>query len=125
VVTADAVRLGVVLGGGKLVPFDTSSSRQPALYEAIDIDGDAPLAVAMHPEGRTLALLSADNRLRLIEVARPDAVTVGEPVDLVPGERMPLGCDLGWSPAGDELWVLLGDNAESLKVGPILLGCWQ
>ncbi len=118
VVTADAAQLGVVVGGGRLIPFDTSVPRAPALYEEVAV-GDGEIAdVALHPEGRSLGVLFSDNRLVIAEVARPDAVKVGDAVDLLPGERMPLGRDLGWSPAGDELWVLVGDGAESLRVGP-------
>jgi IPT/TIG domain-containing protein len=118
VVTAEGAALGVAVVPGHLVPFETSTPSQPALYDPVALDGDdAVVAAALHPQGRSLGLLLADNRLRLVEVGRPDAAVVGDPIELLPGERVPLARDLGWSPAGDELWVLTGDGAASLAVG--------
>lgn len=98
---------------------DVEDARTPALYEPLAVAaGGAVVAAAMAPRGAQLAVLVADgNQLIPVDISSPALPTLGAPVALLPDERVSLARELGYSPAGDELWVISGDNAESLRAG--------
>ncbi len=114
---AEAPRLAVI-GDGKLTLFSTRQSSRPAPYEPIYLPNELKNATAfeLSPDGKVLAALVPDgNRLVALEVQEnPPAVRVQSSIDILPGEHLPLVRDLAWSSDGETLWVVSGDNAQSL-----------
>lgn len=119
VVTAARAPVGAVLGGGRVTVIDTGNALSPGTYDAAPVAGlGAVTAAAMHPEGGLLVVMSAQgNTLLPIDLGNRAAVRAGAPVSAMPGESLPMVRDLGFSPMGDELWVVAGDNAGSLVGG--------
>lgn len=73
-------------------------------------------AAAFSPEGGYLAVLSSQgNALSLIALG--DDTSIVAKLDLMWGDTVPLVQDLVFSPAGDEIWVLSGNNTESVVAG--------
>jgi hypothetical protein len=110
--------LVAAIGDGKLTLFSTKVSSRPAPYEAIDLPKDARGAHAfeLSPDGKLLAaLLPEGNKLVVLELQEsPPALRPFTTVDLLPGERLPLVRDLSWASDGETLWVVSGDNVQSL-----------
>jgi hypothetical protein len=108
----------LVMGGGKITFFSTVLSSRPAPYPSIDLPAALKTAhsLALSPEGRLLAGLLADgNRLVTFELQEnPPAVRPYNTIDLLPGDRLPLVRDLSWASDGETLWVVSGDNQQSL-----------
>jgi hypothetical protein len=95
----------------------TRNPRQPAFYDAMDLPMGArsPRAIELSPDGRLLALLIGEgNRLVALDVSSPPASPVVTAVDLLPDSRLPLVRDLAFSADGETLWVVSGDNKDSL-----------
>ena len=120
VACATDAALGVVVGGTTMTAFDLGDARNPAIYAPWNL-GDAAAslrALGIDPRGRFVALLLADgNRLASIDMTTPAAPRGGTTLDLLPAEHLSLVADFGFSPNGDELWVIAGDNRESLVAG--------
>ncbi|HUH02274.1 MAG TPA: hypothetical protein VML75_09765 [Kofleriaceae bacterium] len=121
VTTAGRSPRGVVIGGGRVTVFDSGNATSPALYDAVSLPqsaGGAPTAAAMLQDGTLAVVLSAeDNSLLPIDLTNPAAARPRAPLELLPGERVPLVRDLGFAPKGEELWVVAGDNQVSLIGG--------
>jgi hypothetical protein len=120
-VTAIAVArnapLGAVAGSGKLVVLDLSVPRGPTPGSPFPLVGDAS-ALAVHPKGaRAVVLSPLDNHMTPIDLTRPAAPKVEQPVDLIPGEREPMAIDLEFAPGGDEVWAVCGDRKDSVAGG--------
>ena len=113
---AAAAPVAAVAGSGKFLVLDLGVPRTPAVGEPLPLVGDAR-ALAVHPRGQRLVALSPhDNMLTPVEL-EGDRPRVGQPVDLLPGERDPMAADLEFAPGGDEVWALTGDRPETLAGG--------
>jgi hypothetical protein len=114
-VTRIGVPVLALLHGAGVTLFDT---RVPT---AISESGRVVLpnggrAAVFSPDGKHLAVLSAKgNALSLISLG-DDAKVVAR-LELVEGDTVPLLQDLVFSPSGDEVWVLSGNNPESVVAG--------
>jgi len=117
---AASAPVAVVVGGGYLTAIDARDARNPSLYDGFALGpkvGEV-VAVAIDPDGRLAALLTArDNAIVPIDLSAPSRPIRGDAVSLVPAARVPLVADLGFAPEGKEVWVLAGDNRESLVAG--------
>ena len=61
------------------------------------------------------SLIPDGNRLAVLEVREnPPATRLWNAIELLPNERLPLVRDLQWSSDGETLWVVSGNNAQSL-----------
>jgi hypothetical protein len=106
-----------VVGDGQVTMVLTRDPRLPALYEPMDLPMGAktPRAIELSPDGRLLALLMGEsNRLVAIDVSAPPASRVVTAIDLIPDSKLPLVRDLAFSADGETLWIVSGDNKESL-----------
>jgi hypothetical protein len=107
---AERAPLAVVAGRGKLVLLDLKDALKPRALAPFPLVGEVH-AVAVHPEGERIALLSPrDNLLTAINLVDRDLPRMERTVDLVPGEREPQAVDVEFAPGGGEAWVLLGDG---------------
>lgn len=112
-------RMGVpvlaLLHGAGITLFDT---RVPT---AISESGRIVLpnggrSAAFSPDGSYLAVVSArGNGVSLIALGGTPAVVAR--LEILAGDTVPLLRDLVFSPSGDELWVLSGNNSESVVAG--------
>lgn len=117
IATARAAPVGAVAGSGKLVVLDLSVPRGPTPGTPFPLVGDAS-ALAVHPKGaRAVVLSPLDNHLTPVDLAKPAAPRVEQPVDLLPGEREPMSIDVEFAPGGDEAWAVVGDRKESVAGG--------
>jgi hypothetical protein len=126
---AERAPLGVVVGRGQMILLDLRSSLKPKALASYPLVAEAS-ALAVHPEGKKIALLSPrDNLLTTLNVAVREMPRVESTVDLVPGDREPLGIDLEFAPGGGELWVLLGDGPamsdESARPTRLAVVSWE
>ena len=109
--------IAAIVHGRKLSLLDTRVARTPSIYTTIDLPGPAG-SVAVDPEGRAAAaLLPAGNQLVPIDLAKPALARAGGSVGLLPDEKVPLLIDGHFAPDGRELWVVAGDNRESVVAG--------
>ncbi len=112
-------RIGVpvlaLLHGAGITFFDT---RQPtAISETgrILLPSGAAAAV-LSPDGKYLAVISLrGNGLSLIQLGA-DPVVVSR-LELMGGDTVSLLEDLVFSPSGDEIWILSGNNSRSVSAG--------
>lgn len=105
------------IGEGKVTLFLCRHADAPAPYDAVALpkELDDPRAAELSPDGKVLALLiAAGNRLGALDVSQAPALKPITTVDLLPGERLALVRDLGFSADGETLWVVSGDNAKTL-----------
>ena len=115
--TASDAPIAVAVGEGKVTLFNLPRSNAPASYDATLLPKElrAPLAVELSPDGKVLALLLAEgNRLAILDLDKPPAVKPITTVDLLPDQRLSLVRDLAFSSDGETLWVVSGDNAQTL-----------
>jgi hypothetical protein len=118
VVCAPDRPLGAVVGGDQITLIDLENARDPALFEPLSVGDQDLVAAAFSPDGKTLVAIAAEgNQLIPIDVSDPARPRPGAPVELHPGERVPLARDLAYSPTGDAIWVVTGDNAIAVKAG--------
>jgi hypothetical protein len=106
-----------VVGDGQVTMVQTRDPRLPALYEPLDLPMGAkgPRAIELSPDGRLLALLVSDgNRMVALDVSAPPASRVVTAIDLLPDAKLSLVRDLAFSSDGETLWIVSGDNRESL-----------
>jgi hypothetical protein len=114
-VTRIGVPVLALLHGAGVTFFDT---RVPT---AITESGRVVLpnggrAAVFSPEGKQLAVLSEKgNALSLIEVGATPKVVAR--LELIEGDTVTLLQDLVFSPSGDEVWVLSGNNPDSVVTG--------
>lgn len=109
-----------VAGGGFMTAIDTRNARNPSLYEPVKLGANAAglEALGVAPDGRLAVALSPErNTLVPYDLANPSHAREGEPLALMPDQRVPLAADFGFAPGGKELWVLTGDNREALIAG--------
>jgi hypothetical protein len=112
----DAARVAFV-GEGRLTMALTDDERVPAPFPAIDLPKEVRgvRAFELSPDGKVAAFLLAEgNRLAALDVDPPPSASLINVVDLLPGEKLPLVRDLGFSADGDTLWVVSGNNAQTL-----------
>jgi hypothetical protein len=115
---AEDAPLVAAIGDGRMTLFSTRQSSRPAPYEAIELPKEVKNArtYELSPDGKLLAALLADgNRLVALELQEnPPALRVINSVELLPNEHLPLVRDLAWASDGETLWVVSGDNQQSL-----------
>jgi hypothetical protein len=115
---AEDAPLMAAIGDGKMTLFSTRQSSRPAPYQPIELPKEVKNArtYELSPDGKLLAALLAEgNRLVALELQEnPPAVRVINSVDLLPNEHLPLVRDLAWASDGETLWVVSGDNQQSL-----------
>ncbi len=111
--------LGVVAGSDGITLIDLEDSRNPAHYDLFPANDGKPLtAIALSPKGRWLVALAADNnRLLPVDISAPSRPRPGAAVSVLPEARVPLVRDLGFSPTGDAVFIIAGDNSEALAAG--------
>jgi hypothetical protein len=115
--SAEDAPLLALCGAGKLTLAPTRDPLSPAPYAPIDLPKDVrpPRAIELSPDGKVLAILLAEgNRLAALDVAPVPSARLINAVDLLPGARLPLVRDLAFSPDGETLWVVSGNNAQTL-----------
>jgi hypothetical protein len=111
------VSLMAVVGDGQVTLVQTHNPRLPRLYEPMDLPMGAkgPRAIELSPDGRLLALLVAEgNRLLAVDVSAPPTLNVVTAIDLLPDVKLSLVRDLAFTSDGGTLWIVSGDNRESL-----------
>lgn len=109
--------VAVVIHDNKLSILDTRVARVPSVAKTIDLPGRAR-SVAIDPDGKLAAVLIAKGNLLLpIDISKPQDARAGEPVPLLPGSTVPLLSDAQFAPDGQELWVVAGDNRDSVVAG--------
>jgi hypothetical protein len=107
---AERARLGAVIGRRGLVLLDLRRPREPTALAGFPLIDQAH-AVAVHPEGKKVALLSPrDNVLTSIDVSVPYRPRIEETINLLPGERSPAAVEVEFAPSGNSAWVLVGDG---------------
>jgi hypothetical protein len=114
---AEDAPLLVALGDRQLTLFTLAHPRKPAPYDATPLPAGVkpPLAIELAPDGKLLALLYPEgNKLSLLDLEKPPATKLITTIDLLPAERLPLVRDLCFAPDGETLWIVSGDNADSL-----------
>lgn len=121
IASAKDAGLAAIAAGGQVLLVDTRDPRNPAAYrpKSVGVAGDPAIAaVALSPDGKTLAALIPEGNLLVpVDVSRPNAPKPGTPLPLLPDDRMPLAIDLGFAPKKKRLYVLTGDNRASLAAG--------
>ena len=118
VATAARAPLAAVLGAKSLVAFSLAEAQVPSRYEPVPLGTSASAhAVAVAAEGQHIAIASRDsNEIVIVDASAAPRFTV-TPVVLLSQSRVPLVVDVAFSPRGDQLWVLAGDNKASLVGG--------
>lgn len=106
-----------VVGAGVATLVDIGEARYPSVGRTIELGevGHVLVGAEMSHDGSLLALLADEGNL-LVPVT-VDGATVGAPVALLPAARVPLVHSMAFSPAGEELWIVAGDNPLSARVG--------
>jgi hypothetical protein len=110
----------VAVGDGVVQAFDTRSARAPAPYPMAPLPDAArgARAVELDPAGEWLALLVPEgNRLVMVDFGNPARPGAAAELPLLAEARVPLVRDLRFSADGATLWVIAGDNRESLASG--------
>jgi len=120
ILMARRAKIAAVMGKRSMTLLDLSTARNPAPYDAWTLpkNVEAPVAAAMHPNGKLIVLLlPTSNELIGIDISMPTQPKVTKRLGLFPTERVPVVRDLKFTPKGDELWVLSGDTDLSLVAG--------
>ena len=120
IIAARTAPVAAVVGGRTITLLDLSNARNPAPYEpwTLPKDVEAPVAVAVQPGGKLMALLlPTHNALLPVDISDPAHPRALAPLALAVGQRVPVVRDLVFTPKGDEIWVLSGDTALSLIAG--------
>jgi hypothetical protein len=109
--------VAAVVGDGEITMVQTKDPRAPKLFEPMDLPMGAksPRAIELSPDGKLLAVLIGEgNRLIALDVKQPPNSSVVTAVDLLPDQKLSLVRDLAFSSDGETLWIVSGDNKESL-----------
>jgi hypothetical protein len=106
-----------VVGAGAATLVDLAEARYPSVRRTVDLGeiGHVLVDAEMSHDGRLLVLLADEGNLLVPVVV--DGATVGAPLSLLPTARVPLVHSMAFSPAGEELWIVAGDNPLSARVG--------
>jgi hypothetical protein len=114
-VTRSGIPILALLHGAGITLFDTRVATSISESGRIVLPNGAG-AAAFSPDGKYLALISTKgNALSLIRLG--DSPSVVARLPLLVGEPVQLLQDLAFSPSGDELWVLSGNNSASVQAG--------
>ncbi|HJZ86481.1 MAG TPA: IPT/TIG domain-containing protein [Polyangia bacterium] len=121
--TAEAAPILALVGESQLLLYDLGATKRPARWPPLALSEAVTKAqvaqVALDPEGKTLALLTAHgNQVRFYDVSNPRDKKLVTTVDVLPDQRTALVRDMQFSTDGETLWVVSGDNALSLGAGP-------
>jgi len=109
-----------IVGGDYLTALDTRTASIPTLLAPAKLPSaiERVGALALSPDGKLGVLLAPPrNEIVPIGLTDPNRPSLGEALALLPDERVPLVADLGFSPEGNEVWVVAGDNREALIAG--------
>ncbi len=112
--------VAVVSSKDKLVLVSVGSSQAPSVDSswAPRLGLGTIADVEISPSGKVLAVTVGEgNRVIPIDITDKSAPKQGETGRLLPQERVPLLVDAAFSPAGDELWIISGDNPTSVAAG--------
>ena len=94
--------------------YDARVPTALAELASIPLPDDA-VAAALSPDGESLAVLTKNsNALLLLSLKTHNVVAT---LPLLDGETVPLLRDLVYAPAGNELWVVSGNSANSVVAG--------
>ncbi len=114
-VTRIGVPVLALLHGAGVTLFDTRVPTAITESGRVDLPNGGRAAV-FSPDGSHPAVLSdKGNALTLIAIGSAPRVVAS--LDLMEGETVPLLQDLVFSPSGDEVWVLSGNNPKSVVAG--------
>jgi hypothetical protein len=120
---ADSGAMLAIASDTRIHLVDISNPRRPSRWPPLALAEPVVRAhvvgVALDPDGKTLAVLSArGNQVRLYDITNPRDLKLVTTVDVLPDVRAPVVRELQFSIDGETLWVVSGDNAESLTTGP-------
>jgi hypothetical protein len=120
---ADNAPVLAIVGETQVFLFDTHHSKEPGRWPGIPLSEPVSkagvVAAAIDPDGKLLAILTArGNQVRLFDVSNPKEHNLVTTIDVLPDTRAPVVRDLQFSVDGETIWVVSGDNAESLAIGP-------
>src|SRR5262249_8503676 len=121
--TAEAAPILALVGESQLLLYDLGATKRPARWPPLALSEAVTKAqvaqVALDPEGKTLALLTAHgNQVRFYDVSNPRDKKLVTTVDVLPDQRTALVRDMQFSTDGETLWVVSRDTALSLGAGP-------
>ena len=121
--SADNAPVLAIVGETKLFLMDIHHSKRPSRWPPIALSEPVLKAgvvgAALDPDGKLLALLTArGNQVRIFDISNPREHNLVTTVDVLPETRAPVVRDLQFSVDGETIWVVSGDNAESLASGP-------
>jgi hypothetical protein len=112
---AAAAPVLAVVREGEVLMVDISSPLRPRRSGARPLPRGARAArPVLSPDGKSLALAFADNRVGVLELDRGLFTDVA----LAPEVRAPVLADLTFAPDGQTLWVAAGDTEGSRPLGP-------
>lgn len=116
--------------GGSLHIWDLESPLAPSAWDPVEIPSklaaQSMTDIALSPDGKTAVfLLSKSNAFVLADIGDPARVRWSEPIVVNGGENTPvlvralafLREDVSARGSVQALWILSGDNSESLQVG--------
>ena len=107
--------------GTRITILDTSAALRPTrsrprpLPAALVTAGVTGAAFA--PDGRSVVVACADNRLALLDVSASGRADLRATVDVAPGARAPVIVDVAFAPDGRTVWLALGDTPRSQVAG--------
>lgn len=109
---------------GELFVLDTTAALRPVRGRPRPLPVEVAKAgvsrAALAPDGRSVALVTDDNRLMVLDVSRPTspiALGPGGTLEIAPGARVPIVADVTFAPDGRTIWLALGDTTKSRVVG--------
>ncbi|MBI4508566.1 MAG: hypothetical protein HY698_02945 [Deltaproteobacteria bacterium] len=122
VAIAERAPVMAVVGTSEVQLFSLSDEQHPAPWPVTPLPSEirpaSVIAAAMDPLGTVLALLVPEgNVVAVLDVSRPQAPRLAGIFELLPGERLPAVRDIRFSPDGENLWILAGDNSASISAG--------
>src|SRR5262249_45552711 len=112
----------VLVGETHLHFFDLKTPRKPARWPALPLpEGLAKthiVAAGPHPPASTLANLSGPgNQGPLYDISASRSRKQATTGDVLPETRIPLVRDMQFSTDGETLWIVSGDNLQSIAAG--------
>jgi hypothetical protein len=118
---AEDAPVAAAISDTHIVFFDTRDPRSPAPYRPRPLPEElreGVITAEMDHQGRLLAvLLSTSNKVSLFEVVSPEQLRLLATTQVLPKASTSLVRDMRFSSDSSTLWVISGDNAESVEKG--------
>jgi hypothetical protein len=118
---AEDAPVAAAISDTHIVFFDTRDPRSPAPYRPRPLPEElreGVITAEMDHQGRLLAvLLSTANKVSLFEVVGPEQLKLLATSQVLPKAPTTLVRDMRFSSDSSTLWVISGDNAESVEKG--------